>query len=951
MIRLLLTLSSLILSMTPAVTESTRQANSHDFSDKFAEKPISASPSVVTGTTAPFGWATAFSLTEGSGYALTGGDPARTIVLQSNGFDMREDVIKAVKDYDVIVFDGARGDFIISSTMQFRGLRGKTLLGVNGARIRTQFEVTPELRKLLDDTGVKAMSDQGGGGELSNGVRVAEERELHTRQAIIDHTGDTKEVYRNAGLFSLNGCENIIIRNLALVGPGPIDVGGADLLTLSNGSRHIWVDHVSFTDGMDGNFDINSRSDFITVSWCVFQYTDRAYDHKASNLIGSSERPDQGVDNLNVTFAYCIWGAGCEVRMPVVRFGKVHVLNTLYDCAGNGSPAINARIDSEVLIEGNYFEKGVKKVFEGADNALAWQFKGNIFRERFSPADRGTVSMPYAYTAVPASQVPALVRRGAGPTLDLPVPASSVDFTIHLMGDSTMADKDISGLNPERGWGMVFENFLDSRVRVINYAKNGRSCKTAIAEGIWDRVKANIRPGDYLFIEFGHNDQKPKGKGYAPAWTEWQDYLRLFIDTARELGATPVLLTPVARRHFYGGVLDETTHGEYPASMRAVAAERGVTLIDMEQATIQWLKQAGDLASRPYFMWLEPGTVPAKPQGIQDNTHSTPLGARRNCDIVCDSIRVKLPEIAKHLVHWDAVVDQQGRGDYLTVQAAIDAAPDALHDGQYTILIKPGVYRERVVIPWNKRHLLLKGLDAANTVIVYGNYASLPWGNAPGTVGTSGSATLFVHAEDVTLEDLTVENDAGRVGQAVALFTNGDGFTARRCRFLGNQDTLYTFGKYSEDGNHIRNSFFDCYIEGTTDFIFGSSTAWFERCEIRSKADSYVTAASTLQGQPFGYVFKDCRLTADPGVTKVYLGRPWRPYAQTVFLNCELGGHIRPEGWHNWGKESNEQTAFYAEYGCTGPGSDASARVGWSHQLTPAEAARYTYEGVTAPVR
>ena len=917
------------------------------FSLILASAPLSVAAKQSTSPEGPFGWATAMSLTEGSGYELTGGDPARTVVLLSNGMDMREDVIKAVKDYDVIVFDGARGDFIISSSMSFRGLRGKSFLGVNGARIRTQFEVTPELRKLLDDAGVKAMSTQGGGGALSNGAMVAEEREQHTRQAIIDHTGDAREVYRNSGLFSLNACENIIFRNLALVGPGPIDVGGADLLTLSNGTKHVWVDHCSFTDGMDGNFDINSRSDFITVSWCIFQYTDRAYDHKASNLIGSSERPDQGVDNLNITFACNVWGAGCEVRMPVVRFGKVHVLNNLYDCAGNGSPAINARIDSEVLIEGNYFERGVKRIVEGAANALAWQFRGNVFREKFSPADRGTVEMPYAYTVLPAGKVPALVRKGAGPTLDLEVPESTVDFTIHLMGDSTMADKDISGLNPERGWGMVFENFLDEHVRVINYAKNGRSCKTAIAEGIWDNVKANIRPGDYLFIEFGHNDQKPNGKGYAPAWTEWQDYLRLFINTARELGATPVLLTPVARRHFNNNVLDETTHGEYPASMRAVARETGTTLIDMEQATIKWLKEAGDLASRPYFMWIEPGVNPAKPQGLQDNTHSTPLGARRNCDIVCDSIRVKLPEIAEHLVHWDAVVDQQGRGDYLTVQAAIDAAPDALHGGQYTILIKPGIYRERIIIPWNKRHLLLKGLDPMNTIIVYGNAAPRPWpGYAASTIGTSGSATLFVHAEDVTLEDLTVENDAGRVGQAVALFTNGDRFTARRCRFLGNQDTLYTFGKYSEDGGHIRNAFFDCYIEGTTDFIFGSSRAWFERCEIRSLADSYVTAASTVEGQSFGYVFKDCRLTAGPGVTKVYLGRPWRPFAQTVFVDCELGGHIRPEGWHNWNNPANERTAFYAESGCTGPGAAADGRVGWSHQLTPAESARYTWQSV-----
>ena len=928
-VRLFLALSSLILASAPLSVASAKQSTLPD---------------------APFGWATALSLTEGSGYELTGGDPARTVVLLSNGMDMREDVIKAVKDYDVIVFDGARGDFIISSSISFRGLRGKSFLGVNGARIRTQFEVTPEIHHLLDSVGVKSMSDQGGGGLLSNGARVAEEREQHVRQAIIDRYGDATERYRRAGLFGFAGCENIILRNLALVGPGAIDVGGDDLLTLNTGCRHVWVDHCRFLDGMDGNFDIRPGVDFVTVSWCVFEYSDRSYGHQASNLIAGTMNQDGLKQILHITFAYCHWGQGVQVRMPVITCADAHLLNNLYDCAGNEYPAVNACFGARALLEGNYFDRGVKNIFAPEPDALAWQFRGNVFREKFSPADRGTVEMPYAYTALPASKVPALVRKGAGPTLDLQVPASTVDFTIHLMGDSTMADKDISGLNPERGWGMVFENFLDSRVRVINYAKNGRSCKTAIAEGIWDRVKANIRPGDYLFIEFGHNDQKPNNtRGYAPAWTEWQDYLRLFINTARELGATPVLLTPVARRHFYDGVLDETTHGEYPASMRAVARETGTTLIDMEQATIKWIKAAGDLASRPYFMWIEPGVCPAKPQGIQDNTHSTPLGARRNCDIVCDSIRVKLPEIAKHLVRWDAVVDQQGRGDFLTVQAAIDAAPDALHGGQYRILVKPGIYRERIIIPWNKRRLLLKGLDAMNTVIVYGNAAPQPWGFAEGTIGTSGSATMFVHAEDVTLEDLTVENDAGRVGQAVALFTNGDRFTARRCRFLGNQDTLYTFGKYSEDGGHIRNAFFDCYIEGTTDFIFGSSRAWFERCEIKSLADSYVTAASTVQGQPFGYVFKDCRLTAGPGVTKVYLGRPWRPYAQTVFLHCELGAHIRPEGWHNWNNPANEKTAFYAESDCFGPGAAADGRVGWSHQLSPADTARYTWDSVMGP--
>ena len=295
---------------------------------------------------APFGWATCTSLEKGGHYDLTGGNPAKTVILQSNGLDMREDIIKSVKDYDVIVFDGSCGDFIVSSSMRFSGLRDKTFLGINGARLKTQFEVTPELTKLLDDAGVKQMSDQGDGGKLSNGAFVYEEREQHTRQAIIDYTGDQKEIYRNSGIFNMLDCRNIIIRNIAFEGPGPIDVGGADLLTLSRGSEHIWVDHCSFTDGMDGNFDINSKSDFITVSWCTFSYTDKAYDHKASNLIASSERPDQGEDNLNITYAYCVWGNGCEVRMPAVRWGRIHLLNNLYDCAGNSEERPERRAKS-----------------------------------------------------------------------------------------------------------------------------------------------------------------------------------------------------------------------------------------------------------------------------------------------------------------------------------------------------------------------------------------------------------------------------------------------------------------------------------------------------------------------------------------------------------------------------------------------------------------------------
>lgn len=911
----------------------------------------------------PFGWAVCASASSAGGFDMNGGGQGRTVVLRNDGTDMRAAIIKALKDYDVVVLDGSRGDFVISSFMQIAGASNKTIMGINGAVLRTSFEVTPELKALLDSVGVKKMSDQGGGGPLSNGAFVAEEREQHTRQAIIDHTGDKGETYRRAGILGLSACENVVLRNIAFIGPGPIDVGGYDLLTVSRGSEHIWVDHCSFTDGLDGNFDINSGSDFITVSWSTFQYTDKAYDHKASNLIGSSERPSEGEGKFHITFAYCIWGEGCEVRMPVVRFGTIHLLNDYYDCAGNYAPAVNACIGSKFLMEGNYFEKGVKNIYEATPDAEGTEFKGNIFLEKFKVPSGIQVPMPYAYTAIAASQVPKIVGKQSGPTMALTAPVSSVQFTIHLMGDSTMADKDISGGNPERGWGMVFENFVDEDVRVINYAKNGRSTKSFIDEGLWDKVKANTRPGDYIFIQFSHNDEKSgKPKVYAAAWGAYQDNLRRFIREARELGATPVLLTPVARRRFVDGKLDETTHGDYPAAMKAVATETGVTLIDMQQATFDWINAAGDQASRPYFMWVEAGTCPAIPAGRQDDTHSTARGARKNCDIVCDSIRVKLPEIAKHLVRYDAVVDKDGRGDFLTVQAAIDAMPDYMYRRVKTILVKPGTYRERVIIPPSKTALKIVGKDASNTVIVYGNYARKLYPDSTEEIGTTGTATMFIEASFVTLENLSIVNDSrtnavpdesrqyntgtDSIGQAVSLFTDGDCIFLHRCRIKGDQDTIYTYGRYGAYGSVCRSYYLDCQIEGTTDFIFGPGIVYFEGCEILSKKNSYVTAASTFKGQDYGYVFHKCKLTAAPGIDLVYLGRPWREYAKVVFVECELGPHIRPEGWHNWGSTEKEKTAYYAEYHNVGPGADTSARVGWSHQLTVEEASAYTFDKV-----
>ena len=189
-------------------------------------------------------------------------------------------------------------------------------------------------------------------------------------------------------------------------------------------------------------------------------------------------------------------------------------------------------------------------------------------------------------------------------------------------------------------------------------------------------------------------------------------------------------------------------------------------------------------------------------------------------------------------------------------------------------------------------------------------------------------------------KNITIENNAAKLGQAVSLHLEGDHILVQNCRLLGNQDTVYT------GIANNRSAFYDCYIEGTTDFIFGPGRAWFENCEIRSKANSYITAASSPAGQEYGYVFNKCKLTAEPGIDKVYLGRPWRPYAATLFMNCEMDSHIRPEGWHNWGKHSNEQTARYSEYNNHGSGAATKARVAWSRQLTKKEAAKVTIKNV-----
>ena len=287
------------------------------------------------------------------------------------------------------------------------------------------------------------------------------------------------------------------------------------------------------------------------------------------------------------------------------------------------------------------------------------------------------------------------------------------------------------------------------------------------------------------------------------------------------------------------------------------------------------------------------------------------------------------------------VVAADGSGDFTKVQDAIMAVPDFRNEPTF-ILVKSGIYKEKVILPTSKTKVTLIGESAETTIITYDDYSSKH--NRFGEeYGTTGSSSFFVFGDDFTAINITFENSAGKVGQAVAMRVTGDRAIFENCRFLGFQDTLYAHGEKS------RQYYKNCYIEGGTDFIFGWSTVVFDNCEIFSKdGGQYITAASTLEETEFGFVFLNCKLTGDAPAGKVFLGRPWRIYAQTVFINCEMGEHIRSEGWHNWSKPEAESTTFYAEYSSTGIGTNPKARVPWSHQLSADDAAKYTVENILA---
>lgn len=284
---------------------------------------------------------------------------------------------------------------------------------------------------------------------------------------------------------------------------------------------------------------------------------------------------------------------------------------------------------------------------------------------------------------------------------------------------------------------------------------------------------------------------------------------------------------------------------------------------------------------------------------------------------------------------YDIIVDRNGTGHFRNVQQALDSIRAFDPKGQVTVYIKNGHYKEKIELYSYLTNVKLIGESKEKTIINYDDHANIK------KMGTFRSYTFLIRGNDIIFENLTIENSAAQMGQAVALHIEGDHIIFRNCRILGNQDTIY-LGKAG-----ARVYFENCYIDGTTDYIFGPSTAWFENCELVCKRDSYITAASTPQDQKYGFIFNRCSIKMGEGIQKgVYLGRPWRPYAMTLFMNCNMPKEVRPKGWDNWRNPENEKTARYMEYNNTGEGADFSQRVNWAKKLTDKEAKEYTIENV-----
>ena len=504
---------------------------------------------------------------------------------------------------------------------------------------------------------------------------------------------------------------------------------------------------------------------------------------------------------------------------------------------------------------------------------------------------------------------------------------------IVLVGDSTVTDRS--------GWGYGFKLFAGDGIECVNLAAGGRSSKSYIDEGKWKEALA--RKGDYYLIQFGHNDEPGKGPDReTDPKTTYREYMSRYVDDVRRIGAQPVLVTSLTRRHFEGRAIVSTLT-PYVEAVKALAAEKNVLLIDLHARSIEQAETMGDEAWAPYSSRLATGGV--------DRTHLNSKGSTLVARLVVSELRRLVPALAPHLNSEpqsgvvvarrdaNAVVAADGSGQYTTVQEAINAAPqNTTLDRPWIIYIKAGSYREVVYVQREKRFVKLVGEDPARTTITYNLHANMV-GSDGKPIGTFRTPTVQIDADDFSAENLTFENTAGPVGQALAVRVDGDRVVFRNCRFLGWQDTVFL--------NRGRHYFIDSYIAGHVDFIFGGATAYFDRCDIHVLRNGYITAASTPVEQKHGLVFVRSRITGAADA-RTYLGRPWRDHAQVTFLDTQMSDVVRPEGWHNWDKPEREKTSRYYEIRSTGPGATAARRVPWVKTMTAEEVTAISTTSVLA---
>lgn len=520
-------------------------------------------------------------------------------------------------------------------------------------------------------------------------------------------------------------------------------------------------------------------------------------------------------------------------------------------------------------------------------------------------------------------------------------PTKAGMIRIALAGDSTMTN--------DAGWGVGFNELLGDNVECFNMSRGGRSSGSFVKEGRWQET-LSLKP-DYVLIQFGHNDQPGHADRTTDPDTTFRENMMRYITEARAAGVIPVLVTPLTRRQWGADERIHSTLAPYAVAVRRIALELKVPLVELQECSRVFYEKLGRKAMEDLSP-VRPGP-PAAPifDGTVgfDGTHLNPKGSVAIGSMVAAELRRAVPELAAS-IRTDRrfiIVSPDAAGDFKTVHEAIAAIPDNSLLRTF-VHIRPGIYDEgQILLPATKKNVTFEGEDPVRTVLRYHlNVQERDPAAAPRFSGTG----VVILANDFHATNLWFENDSGNHGQALALRMDADRIVLKNCRLTGWQDTLQI--------NQGRQYFQECFISGRVDFIYGNATAIFDRCEIQSRNRGHITAASTLQNQPYGFVFMNCKLTYDPaswvnpanpndpgsGVPdKADLGRPWRDYAAVAFLNCEMGEHIDPRGFVTWvGSEARDKTARYSEYKSTGPGASPTTRQPWVRQLTDDEASVYT---------